>query len=115
MLTTLTIRNVPDSLARKLKLRAERNHRSLQGEVLAILEQAALGSAVEQPAKAYRSSAGTDGPAVVQRTVSAPLDPTHGKKMTIEELWERGKRLGIATPDESVLIVRKLRDGRRSR
>ena len=40
MSQTLTIRNVPDALARKLKTRAERNHRSLQGEVMAILVHA---------------------------------------------------------------------------
>lgn len=37
---TLSVKNVPADLARRLKTRAERNHRSLQGELLAILEQA---------------------------------------------------------------------------
>ena len=115
MFTNLTIRNVPDSLARKLKLRAERNHRSLQGEVMAILEQASLGNVVEQPTKTYESSARTDVSAAAQRTASGPSEPTHEKKMTIEQLWERGKRLGLSTPNESVVIIRKLLDGRRSR
>jgi antitoxin FitA len=38
MPVTLSIKNVPDDLARKLKERAARNHRSLQGEMIAILE-----------------------------------------------------------------------------
>jgi len=36
----LSIKNAPDDLVRRLKARAERNHRSLQGELLAILEEA---------------------------------------------------------------------------
>ena len=34
----LSIKNVPDEIAQRLKQRAARNHRSLQGELLAILE-----------------------------------------------------------------------------
>lgn len=36
----LSIKNVPEALAEALRQRAERNHRSLQGELMAILEQA---------------------------------------------------------------------------
>jgi len=36
----LSVKNVPEALATKLRARAERNHRSLQGELMAILEQA---------------------------------------------------------------------------
>ena len=36
----LSIRDVPDDWAEKLKERAKRNHRSQQGELLAILEEA---------------------------------------------------------------------------
>jgi plasmid stability protein len=38
MTVTLSIKNVPDELAQRLKERAALNHRSLQGELLAILE-----------------------------------------------------------------------------
>lgn len=37
----LSVKNVPESLAAKLRTRAELNHRSLQGELMAILETAA--------------------------------------------------------------------------
>lgn len=37
----LSIKKVPDAVAEKLRDRATRNHRSLQGELLAILEEAA--------------------------------------------------------------------------
>ena len=35
----LSIKNAPHDLVARLKARAERNHRSMQGEVLAILEE----------------------------------------------------------------------------
>ena len=40
MTVTLSIKNVPEELAQRLKDRAARNHRSLQGELMAILEYA---------------------------------------------------------------------------
>ncbi len=112
----LTIRNVPDALARKLKLRAERNHRSLQGEVMAILEHASAANTAEQTSVPYRalvteSAAKTAAP----RTALQPADGMAGKKLTIEEIWERGKRLGLSSPNDSARIVRKLRDERHGR
>ena len=41
MPVNLSIKNVPDDLADRLRERAERNHRSLQRELLVILEEAA--------------------------------------------------------------------------
>jgi antitoxin FitA len=40
MPVTLSIKNVPDDLAKRLKERAANNHRSLQGELMAIIEEA---------------------------------------------------------------------------
>ena len=37
---TLSVKNVPKEVARRLKARATRNHRSLQGELLAVLTEA---------------------------------------------------------------------------
>jgi plasmid stability protein len=36
----LSVKDVPDDLAEKLRQRAARNHRSLQGELMAIIERA---------------------------------------------------------------------------
>jgi plasmid stability protein len=41
MAVNLSVKNVPEAMAAKLRGRAERNHRSLQGELMAILEAAA--------------------------------------------------------------------------
>jgi antitoxin FitA len=40
MPVNLSIKNVPDGLVVRLKERAARNHRSLQGELVSIIEQA---------------------------------------------------------------------------
>jgi antitoxin FitA len=40
MPVSLSIKNAPDEMVRRLKERALRHHRSLQGEVMAILEEA---------------------------------------------------------------------------
>jgi antitoxin FitA len=48
---TLSIKYVPDHVAQRLRERAARHHRSLQGELLAIVEEAAL----------HDQSPGTDG------------------------------------------------------
>jgi plasmid stability protein len=42
MSVNLSVKNVPDDLADRLRERAERNHRSLQRELLMILEEAAI-------------------------------------------------------------------------
>ena len=40
MPVNLSIKNVPDKVVAELRARAKRHHRSLQGELLAILEEA---------------------------------------------------------------------------
>ena len=49
MPVTLSVKNVPDAVARRVRARAKRNHRSLQGELLAIVEEAAEVSAPASP------------------------------------------------------------------
>ena len=39
-LMNMSIKNVPDDIVERLRERAQRNHRSMQGEMLAILEEA---------------------------------------------------------------------------
>ena len=78
MSVDLSVKKVPDDVAERLRARAKRNHRSLQGELLSILEEAAgLARAV-----------------------------------TIREVLERGRRIGLRTPDESAQMIREDRDSR---
>ena len=55
MSANLTIENVPDEVAERLRERAKRNNRSLQGELLAIVEESVkrrrpltVGEAIER-------------------------------------------------------------------
>jgi antitoxin FitA len=44
MPVNLSVKNVPDDVAEKLRQRAKANHRSLQGELLAVLQEAVSSS-----------------------------------------------------------------------
>ncbi len=50
----LSVKNVPETWAEALRQRAARNHRSLQGELMAIIEQAVSGGATEAPGERGR-------------------------------------------------------------
>ena len=107
MPVTLTIKQVPERLAQKLRARAAASHRSLQGELMVILTDAVAQQtppvAAEPETPAYR----------VKRKAKAPA--AHGKRLTLHELWERARRLSAKSPSESAEIVRKLRDDRHRR
>jgi plasmid stability protein len=50
----LSIKDVPEALAEKLRQRAARNHRSLQGELMALLEETvSQKNRVAEPAAKY--------------------------------------------------------------
>ena len=61
----LTIRNIPEATLERLRTRAARGHRSLNGEVLALFEEA-VGAAPEGP--------------VYMPPVPLPQKPTFGTK-----------------------------------
>ncbi len=75
-MSDLSIKNVPDKLVSHLKARAKLHHRSLQGELVTILEEA------------------------VQL-----------KKMSVGEVHQRVRGLGLTTGSGSVMMVREDRDG----
>lgn len=76
MTVNLSIKNVPEEKVELLKQRAKTNHRSLQGELRAIIDQATLGAAAQ-------------------------------RAITLDELAENGRRLGLRTPSESVKMIRE--------
>ncbi|MGE5157965.1 MAG: FitA-like ribbon-helix-helix domain-containing protein [Gemmatimonas sp.] len=51
MPVNLSIKNAPDEVVQRLRQRAERHHRSLQGELLAIIEDAAFSEQSLSPAE----------------------------------------------------------------
>jgi plasmid stability protein len=111
MPVTFTIKKIPDRLARRLRERAAAHHRSLQGELMAILEAAA-----SEPGPEVREPVSPPYAAGRKRRVTPPAEPpAHGRKLTLAELWERSKRLGPGSPSESAKVIRKLRDERYGR
>ncbi|THF65054.1 FitA-like ribbon-helix-helix domain-containing protein [Pseudothauera rhizosphaerae] len=95
----LSIKNVPEALAERLRLRAALNHRSLQGELMAIIEQA-----VETPAT-------RDAAAVAPADVHAPRT---GRKTIMQIAEEHRARYPapLAGSPRAVDILRAERDGR---
>lgn len=84
MPVTLSIKNAPDDVVETLRQRARANHRSLQGELLAIIEAAA-------------------------RAAPSPLTATHPNRL--DELMARIKALNLPQGGErSVDIIRRERD-----
>ncbi|MEE9495862.1 MAG: Arc family DNA-binding protein [Desulfobacterales bacterium] len=49
MSVNLSIKNVPDKIAEQLKMRAAKNHRSLQGELMSIVEAAVANNETMTP------------------------------------------------------------------
>ena len=78
----ISIKNVPVEKVERLKARAKQNHRSLQGELLALIDEALTAN------------------------------PPQRKTMTVHELVEHGKRLGLSTGNDSVRWIREDRDSR---
>lgn len=91
MPVNLSVKNVPDELAERLRLRAAANRRSLQRELLSILESAAGYSGVPR---------GGNPPEAPRRTI------------TIEELAALSRELFPRGTASSVDYLRRLRDRR---
>ncbi|MGB0126849.1 MAG: Arc family DNA-binding protein [Rhodocyclaceae bacterium] len=103
MSTNLSVKNVPDALADKLRARAERNHRSLQGELMAIIESAVVNE--PSAATAHDSSLAT----------SPGREPVRRGEKTIEQIANElraGSPQPISDLPRAVDILRQLRDAR---
>jgi plasmid stability protein len=78
----ISIKNVPEEKVAQLKARAKRNHRSLQGELLALIEESLAAKTAER------------------------------KSMTLGEYVEEGLRMGLSTPAQAAQWIREDRDSR---
>lgn len=77
MPVTLSVKNTPDEIVRRLKDRAARHHRSLQGELMAILEAAAHDEGqplTPREALQHARAAGISTPATSVRLIRASRD-----------------------------------------
>jgi len=99
----ISIRDVPEAVAQTLRRRAARNRRSLQGELMLILERAAS----EDDAGAILPPAAMPQPAPMA-TAAAPV-------RTIDDLLKRLRRkfgTAVLTASTSTAIIRDMRDAR---
>ena len=100
----LSIKDVPEDLAEALRQRAARNHRSLQGELMAIIERAAQDG-----------SAGASADAAPPQTQSGRAHSVRRGWKTIEQIYaehlERFPKPFTEGP-MSVDIIRQDRDRR---
>ena len=104
MPVNLSIKEVPDATADRLRARAQRHHRSLQGELMAIIERAANETA--------------DLPDPVALPGSSARERPRGGWKTVEDLVAERRAAGgppfVAPPGvpRAVDIIRAERDGR---
>lgn len=92
-MANLSIKGARDDVVERLKERAERNHRSLNGELLAIIEAA-----------------------VADRPLSTEDEATKGgHRLTVGDVLAAARESGLKSPSESAAIVRAMRDGRYGR
>ena len=106
MPVTLTIKQVPERLAQKLRSRAADNHRSMQRELMLILQEA-----LAEPLRVAEE----DPPSYNVKPARKTKAPVHGRRLTLSELWERSRRLGPKSGSDSTAIIRGLRDERHRR
>ena len=125
MATNLSVKNVPESLAAALRRRARRNHRSLQGELVAILNEVI---AQETGSPSRRGGAAIAARETATHTARTPIragaiaprsesaltirNARDGRTKTIADLHDELKAIGRGTPSESTAIIRKSRASR---
>ena len=104
MTVNLSIKNVPDGTADLLRRRAEANHRSLQGELMALLESA-LGPArlARDPVARYATDAAS------HRAVSVPEVAPEGERPTLRAILQQARAANRADGPSSVELLRESR------
>ncbi len=90
MPVNLSIKDVPDAVVKRLKARAAGHHRSLQGELMALVEAAAR-----------EEEAGLVGPG--QRAAHL---------LTPAQVVAQIRAAGVRSPADSVGIIRRMRESR---
>jgi plasmid stability protein len=113
----LSIKRVPEKVAKRLRERAAHNHRSLQGELMAILHEAVgdpANASVTRARAAVPSNARPSGWIIAPRSESALMirEDREGRTFTIRDLHRYVSGLGQGTPDESTEWIRQERTSR---
>lgn len=119
----LSIKNVPESLANAIRQRAAANHRSLQGELMALLEgsiyQRNLDNAASQVSPQASAFANSLANSFAKKgdEVTTHTNYSRSMKPTIAELDARFRQIApivetLAPGASAAEMVRAMRDGR---
>ena len=108
-MANISIKDVPEQWAEALRLRAARNHRSLQGEVMFLIEQAVQGT---EAAPAMRATS-AEGKVVGFDRSGHPI-VRQGWKTVEQVVAELHAKYPNPIPDQlsSIDIIRQDRDSR---
>ncbi len=112
-MANISIKDVPDQWAQTLRQRAARNHRSLQGELMAILEQA-IQEPVAAAGRAGASQSIGPGASVVGVDRLGHAIVRNGWKTVEQVVAELRQKFPepIANQMSSIDIIRQERDSR---
>jgi antitoxin FitA len=84
----LSIKDVPEELTEALRQRAARNHRSLQGELMAIIQQAVEAGSAGRRAPDAALFEGRRGTRTIEEIAAARRlrypEPVHGGPLAVE-------------------------------
>jgi plasmid stability protein len=110
----LSIKRVPEKMAKRLRERAAHNHRSLQGELMAILHEAVGDPSNAGATRSVPSNARPSGWIIAPKSESALMirEDREGRTFTIRDLHRYVSNLGQGTPDESTQWIRQERTSR---
>lgn len=104
-MSNLSIKDVPEAWAEALRQRAARNHRSLQGELMVILERAVAESMEGAGAAAVAHSATRPAAGATTRPAWKPVE------QVAAELRARYPQ-GLPSGPSSIDLIRQERDAR---
>ena len=110
-MANISVKDVPEQWAEALRQRAARNHRSLQGELMFLIEQAVGGGEAAVPMPASR--AGREGKVVGFDRHGYPI-VRQGWKTVEQVVAELNAKYPNPIPDQlsSIDIIRQDRDSR---
>jgi len=94
MPVNLSVKNAPDDVVERLRRRAQRNHRSLQGELMAIIEEAVRPTHRPRELSEDQQVFATERPAM----------------LTVHEVLARARTLGLPAGNEAADLIRADRD-----
>lgn len=112
-MSNLSIKDVPEQWAETLRQRAARNHRSLQGELMAIIEAAVQGGAAGESTAPTSNPYSGRGTMVGFDSRGKPIRRMGWK--SVDQIYAEMKASGLGPVDSgplSVDIIRAERDAR---